>query len=72
MHEVIAFVFGILFGFVVCFLKLGFWIGCWKIDPECANCYAAATDNQRWGGEHWGHTAPRKWTTRRLATFMTD
>jgi protein gp37 len=38
------------------------WIGCWKIDPECANCYAAATDNQRWGGEHWGRTAPRKWT----------
>lgn len=38
------------------------WIGCWKIDPECANCYAAATDNQRWGGEHWGRKAPRKWT----------
>jgi protein gp37 len=38
------------------------WIGCWKIDPECENCYAAATDNQRWGGEHWGRKAPRKWT----------
>lgn len=38
------------------------WIGCWKIDPECENCYAWATDRQRWGGEHWGRTAPRKWT----------
>jgi protein gp37 len=38
------------------------WIGCWKIDPECKHCYAETTDNQRWGGEHWGRTAPRKWT----------
>lgn len=38
------------------------WIGCWKIDPECEHCYAAATDHQRWGGEHWGRKAPRKWT----------
>jgi protein gp37 len=38
------------------------WIGCWKIDPECENCYAKSTDDQRWGGEHWGRKAPRKWT----------
>lgn len=38
------------------------WIGCWKIDPECKHCYAETTDNQRWGGQHWGRTEPRKWT----------
>lgn len=45
-----------------CHHTFNLWIGCWKIDPECANCYAAATDHQRWGGEHWGRTEPRKWT----------
>lgn len=43
-------------------MTFNMWIGCWKIDPECENCYAEATDNQRWGGEHWGRKAPRKWT----------
>jgi protein gp37 len=37
------------------------WIGCWKIDPECANCYAAARDH-RFGGDHWGRKNPRQWT----------
>ena len=31
MHELIAFVVGVLFGFGMCFLKLGFWIGVWKV-----------------------------------------
>lgn len=35
------------------------WWGCWKIDPECAHCYADAFDH-RLGGEHWGRTAPRR------------
>lgn len=38
------------------------WIGCWKIDPECKHCYAAARDH-RFGGEHWGREAPRQWTS---------
>lgn len=38
------------------------WIGCWKIDPECANCYAATRDH-RFGGDHWGRTNPRQWTS---------
>jgi len=35
------------------------WWGCWKISPECENCYAEAWDH-RLGGEHWGRTAPRR------------
>jgi protein gp37 len=35
------------------------WWGCWKIDPECAHCYADAFDH-RLGGTHWGRTNPRR------------
>lgn len=35
------------------------WWGCTKISPGCKNCYAAAWD-ARFGGEHWGELAPRR------------
>jgi len=35
------------------------WWGCWKIAPECANCYADATA-ARYAPGHWGRTAPRR------------
>jgi len=35
------------------------WTGCHKISPGCDHCYAAELDH-RWGGEHWGTKAPRK------------
>jgi protein gp37 len=38
------------------------WIGCTKVSPGCANCYAEAYD-KRWGGEHWGKGAPRQRTS---------
>jgi protein gp37 len=38
------------------------WIGCTKVSPGCANCYAEAYD-KRWGGEHWGNGAPRQRTS---------
>jgi protein gp37 len=39
------------------------WIGCTKVSPGCAHCYAE-TLNKRWkGGENWGKGAPRKRTT---------
>ncbi len=34
------------------------WIGCWKIAPECANCYADSLAARHWPG-HWGRTEPR-------------
>lgn len=39
------------------------WIGCTKIAPECANCYAATQDDHRkWTPEGWGKGKPRKRT----------
>jgi protein gp37 len=38
------------------------WIGCTKVSPGCANCYAEAHD-RRFGGSHWGKGAPRKRTS---------
>ncbi len=35
------------------------WWGCTKIDPACANCYAAAFD-ARLGRKDWGPLAPRR------------
>lgn len=41
------------------------WIGCTKVSPGCANCYAETRD-KRWNGGtpiHWGPGAPRQRTT---------
>jgi protein gp37 len=38
------------------------WIGCTKVGPPCANCYAEDLDKRYWGGVHWGAGAPRKRT----------
>lgn len=38
------------------------WIGCTKISPGCAHCYAEKLD-VRFGGGHWGTGAPRKRTS---------
>lgn len=38
------------------------WIGCTKVSPGCANCYAAAMD-YRWGHGSWGPGAPRRRTS---------
>jgi protein gp37 len=35
------------------------WWGCDKISPGCKLCYAAAFD-KRFGGDHWGDRAPRR------------
>ncbi len=35
------------------------WWGCWKIAPECLNCYADSTA-ARYSPGHWGRTAPRR------------
>lgn len=39
------------------------WIGCTKVSPGCAHCYAEARDQRFAGGVHWGKGAPRKLTT---------
>lgn len=38
------------------------WWGCWKIAPECANCYADSTAHRYVSqfGELWGRTNPRR------------
>ena len=39
------------------------WIGCTKVSPGCANCYAAAQDKFRsWTLEGWGAGKPRRRT----------
>jgi len=39
------------------------WIGCTKVSPGCANCYAAAQDNfRKWTPEGWGKGKPRRLT----------
>lgn len=37
-------------------------IGCTKVSPGCANCYAAAQD-RRWGNDSWGPGKPRRRTS---------
>lgn len=40
------------------------WIGCAKVSPGCANCYAATQDNLRkWTPDGWGKGKPRKRTS---------
>lgn len=40
------------------------WIGCTKVSPGCANCYAATQDKLRsWTPEGWGKGKPRKRTS---------
>lgn len=38
------------------------WIGCTKVSPGCANCYAASLDH-RWGHDSWGPGKPRRRTS---------
>lgn len=38
------------------------WVGCVKVSPGCANCYAEALNN-RWGKGNWGADAPRSRTS---------
>jgi protein gp37 len=38
------------------------WIGCVKVTPGCANCYAEA-QNKRWGRDLWGASKPRMITS---------
>lgn len=38
------------------------WIGCTKVSPGCANCYAESLDH-RWGHDSWGKGAPRRRTS---------
>lgn len=35
------------------------WWGCVEVSPACDNCYAREWD-ARFGGEHWGKDAPRR------------
>lgn len=39
------------------------WIGCTKVSPGCAHCYAEARDRRFAKGIHWGSGAPRKRTS---------
>jgi protein gp37 len=39
------------------------WIGCTKVSPGCANCYAEAHDRRFHGGQHWGPGAARRRTS---------
>ena len=40
------------------------WIGCTKVSPGCANCYAEQQDKfRKWTPEGWGKGAPRKRTS---------
>lgn len=40
------------------------WIGCTKVSPGCAHCYAESQDNFRsWTPEGWGKGKPRKRTS---------
>lgn len=38
------------------------WIGCTKVSPACANCYAEALMH-RWGKGLWGPGKPRQRTS---------
>jgi protein gp37 len=39
------------------------WIGCTKVSPGCANCYAETRDQRFAKGIHWGKGAPRQRTS---------
>jgi protein gp37 len=41
------------------------WIGCTKVSPGCANCYAKTRDDRHMLGPvgHWGPGAPRHVTS---------
>jgi hypothetical protein len=40
------------------------WIGCTKVSPGCAHCYAETEDKRRgWTAEGWGKGKPRKRTS---------
>jgi protein gp37 len=39
------------------------WIGCTKVSPGCAHCYAEARDQRFAEGKHWGEGAPRQRTS---------
>lgn len=39
------------------------WVGCTKVSPGCANCYAEARDQRFAEGKHWGEGAPRQRTS---------
>ena len=40
------------------------WIGCTKVSPGCANCYAATQDNfRKWTPDGWGKGKPRRRTS---------
>lgn len=39
------------------------WIGCSKISPGCANCYAAVSPAARFKGIEWGHGKHRQRTS---------
>lgn len=39
------------------------WIGCTKVSPGCANCYAEAKDKRFHDGIHWGPNATRHRTS---------
>jgi len=39
------------------------WIGCTKVSAGCANCYAEALMDHRWGKVKWGKGAPRQRTS---------
>lgn len=38
------------------------WIGCTRVSPGCANCYAESLDH-RWGHDSWGPGKPRRRTS---------
>lgn len=38
------------------------WIGCTKVSPACAHCYAENSPASRFGGVRWGPGQPRKRT----------
>ncbi len=45
-----------------CDFTMNPWIGCSKVSPGCANCYAEAL-NHRWGHSNWGPGVPRRVTS---------
>jgi len=40
------------------------WIGCTKVSPGCANCYAETLMDKRFGRAKWGDENPRSLTSR--------
>jgi protein gp37 len=46
-----------------CDHTLNGWIGCTKVSPGCANCYAETMMDKRWGKVKWGAGNPRQRTS---------